>query len=369
MKKILIISHDATRTGAPILLLNLVKLIHCFGEYEVNFLLKKGGDLENEFKKEARTFCLYEQKKGNRFLKKKMIIEDSLFLNQYDCIISNTITNGDILGTIRENYKGKIITYIHELAMAIKTFTTNNNLLKVIENTDLFCVPSSLVKEFIIKDLKVFESKTFILPYFIQNKKIIVTQTLFKPQQFLIGGCGTIDWRKGPDLFLQVAQQLFIKYPDISIFFKWRGATKGLELERLNYQIEKSNLTNKVFFDFATDTLDSFYNEIDLFLLTSREDPYPLVVLEAASFAKPSICFDEVCGSKDFIKTSDGGVVVPFLDVEAIVSTILWFYDYELYRKQKGENARRYLLETHSNKQYVYNRFVELIEKTNNDKN
>ncbi|WP_140487641.1 glycosyltransferase family 4 protein [Flavobacterium sp. GSA192] len=366
MKKILFISHDAYRAGGQILLINLAELILLFSDYEVHFLLKNGGELENDFKKLAPTFCLYEQKKGNRFFKKKSIIEDSLFLNQYDCIVSNTITNGDILGIIKDNYKGRIITYIHELSMASKTFTTNKDLLKVITNTDLFCVPSSLVKEFIIKDLNILKNKTFLLPYYIQNKEILETQIPLKIQSFIIGGCGTIDWRKGPDLFLQVAQQLFVKYPDISILFKWRGATNGIELERLNYQLEKANLTNKVFFDLATDTLDSFYNEIDLLLLTSREDPYPLVVLEAASFAKPTICFDEVCGSIDFINKSDGGVVVPFLDIPAIVSSILLFYEDELYRKQKGENAREYLLGTHSNKKYVYDKFVELIERAIN---
>lgn len=367
MKKILFISHDASRTGAPILLLNLVKLIHSIGEYEVNFLLKNGGDLENDFKSLAPTFCLYGQKKQNRFFrnrffKKKLIIEDSLFLNQYDYIISNTITNGDILGIIRVNYKGAIITYVHELFMASKTFTNSTNVLKVIQNTDMFCVPSALVKEFLIKDFNVSEYKTFLLPYYIERAQILERPTDIKPKQFIIGGCGTIDWRKGPDLFLQVAQQFFLKYPDISILFKWRGATKGIELERLNYQIEKANLTNKVFFDLATDTLDSFYNEIDLFLLTSREDPYPLVVLEAASFAKPTICFDEVCGSIDFINKSDGGVVVPFLDIPAIVSSILLLYENELHRKKKGENAKCFLLDTHSNKKYVYSKFIELIK-------
>lgn len=365
MKKILFISHDAYRAGAQNLLLNLVELILSFGDYEVNFLLKNGGVLENDFKNLAPTFCLYEKIRGNGLFKKKSIIEDSLFLNQYDCIVSNTITNGDILEKIRANYKGKIISYIHELFMASKTFTTPNNLLKVIHNTDLYCVPSELVKRFLIKDLNISEKKTFLLPSPIKYKSQQEIRNRIIPKQFIIGGCGTIDWRKGPDLFLQVAQQLFMKNPDFSILFKWKGASEGIELDRLKYQLGKANLINKVFFDVATDTLDSFYSEIDVLLLTSREDPYPLVVLEAASYAKPSICFDKVCGSIDFIHNSDGGVIVPFLDIPAIVSTIESFYEDEKYRREKGENARKFLLETHSNKQYVYDKFVELLNRIN----
>ncbi|WPR71614.1 glycosyltransferase family 4 protein [Flavobacterium sp. NG2] len=370
MKKILFISHDATRTGAPILLLNLVKLILSFGNYEVNFILLKGGELESEFKDLAPTFCLNEKKsKGNllrnRFFKMKSILEDSLFLNQYHCIVSNTITNGGILEIVKSNYNGPIVSYVHELEIACKTYTTTDDLKKVIQNTDVFCVPCNLVKDFLHVNLGVSYLKISELPYYIHNKSAIVSGTNLHHDQFIIGGCGTIDWRKGPDLFVQVATQLFLLRPDISIVFKWKGAYKGIELERLQYQLEKANLGGKVFFEFTSDNMATFYDVIDLLLLTSREDPYPLVVLEAASYAKPSICFDEVCGSKDFINKSDGGIVVPFLDIQAIVSSILKFYDDESYRKQKGENAKHFLLDTHSNKQYVYNEFETLIKNLN----
>ena len=40
LKKILFISHDATRTGAPILLLNLLRLLKETGVYQISILLK-----------------------------------------------------------------------------------------------------------------------------------------------------------------------------------------------------------------------------------------------------------------------------------------------------------------------------------------
>jgi len=367
MKKILFISHDATRTGAPILLLRLAKLLLSFNEYEINFLLKNGGELENDFKVLAPTYCLYQQKKRkfqsiiNNLFNTKSLLEDKQFLESYQYIISNTITNGDILSKIRTNYKGQIISYIHELEIACKTYTTPSGIENVIKSTDIFWAPSTLVKEFLFNGLNIKDIKIHEMPYYVETKKNSNYLNNTKKNNFIVGGCGTVDWRKGPDLFIQVANELFLKRPDASIVFKWKGANNGLELMRLQYQINKTNLIEKVVFESATSDLDSFYQEIDLFLLTSREDPYPLVVLEAAQFAKPSICFFEVCGSRDFINKSNGGVVVPFLDISAITNAILSFYDNPTSVKTQGESAKKFLSNTHSNKQYVNNEFKKSL--------
>ena len=367
MKKLLFISHDASRTGAPILLLNLVKLLMNFNEYEVNFLLKKGGALENDFKNLVPTYCLYQHKKTrfnfvkNKLFKTKSLLEDKQFLNQYDCIVSNTITNGDILERIRDNYKGQIISYIHELEVASKKYTTSSGINAVMKSSDKFWFPSNLVKEFLCREFDIVEDKILKTPYFIENKSTVFVEGKENRNSFVIGGCGTIDWRKGPDLFVQVANNLFLRRPNASVIFRWKGANNGVELMQLQYQIKMANLEEKVFFESSSDNLDSFYQEIDLFLLTSREDPYPLVILEAAQCAKPSICFDKVCGSIDFIKDSDGGIIVPFFDITAAADAILAFYDNPNYTIEKGENAKQFLLKTHSNKQYVYNEFKKAL--------
>jgi glycosyltransferase involved in cell wall biosynthesis len=367
MKKILFISHDATRTGAPILLLNLVKLLVLFKEYEIHFLLKNGGVLENDFKNLASTYYLYEQKKSKfdfitkRLSKTKSFIEDAQFLNQYHCIVSNTITNGDILEKIRTHFNGQIISYIHELEVATRTYTTASRINVVVKNSDKFWVPSALVKDFLYHEFKINREEIFEMPYYIESKESLISKSEVAKKSFVVGGCGTIDWRKGPDLFLLVANALFLKRPNASLVFKWKGAIASQELLRLEYQIKMANLTGKIFFEQASSDLDSFYEQIDLFLLTSREDPYPLVILEAAQYGKPSICFDKVCGSKDFIKNSDGGVVVPFLDIESLSNAVLSFYDNSNYTIEKGLNAKQFLLNTHSNKEYVYAEFKKAL--------
>lgn len=366
-KKILLISHDATRTGAPILLLNLTKLLLKFKEFEITFLLKNGGVLEPDFSIIAPTYFVKEQKSKNvlwDYLKtKKKVIKDKAFLNNFDLIISNTITNGEILETIRENYKGKIISYIHELEIGAKVFSSEASILKLIKSSTRFWVPSSIVNDYLIDKWTISQDKICMMPYYIPYDASDLKLGRNPKAEFIIGGCGTIDWRKGADLFIVIAKQLFMKYPKASIVFRWVGAYPGIELERLNYELRKSKLEDKVFFEFSSSNLNDFYNTIDLFLLPSREDPYPLVILEAAKFNVPSICFNLVCGSKDFILNSNGGITVPFLDIDATVEAIISFYSSPDYRKEIGENANNHLKCTHSNDGFVYNKFKELLEK------
>ena len=56
--------------------------------------------------------------------------------------------------------------------------------------------------------------------------------------------------------------------------------------------------------------------------MVSREDPFPLVCLEAAAFQVPIICFRDAGGMPDFVE-DDAGIIVPYLDVEGAASSVL----------------------------------------------
>ena len=129
MKKILLISHDASRTGAPILLLNLSRLLINGANFKIQFLLKKGGPLADEFKSIADV-TIWEKSGGGRIKRIKNKISRAVerkqrrrFVQSFDIILSNTITNGDIDYAL--NGHPRIITYVHELREAIKFFTTS----------------------------------------------------------------------------------------------------------------------------------------------------------------------------------------------------------------------------------------------------
>lgn len=80
------------------------------------------------------------------------------------------------------------------------------------------------------------------------------------------------------------------------------------------------------------------FGAFDAFLLSSREDPYPLVCLEAAAGSVPIVCFADAGGMPEFVE-ADAGVVVPYLDVEAAATALAGLAADDDTRRRLGARA------------------------------
>jgi glycosyltransferase involved in cell wall biosynthesis len=371
-KKLLLISHDAYRTGAPILLLHLASLLRSKG-FEIEFLLKKRGELIDEFKLIGSTRLVQSSDSFLHKIKRKLFKEQSPFdgianlpWDSYSCVLSNTITNGDILFFVRNYYKGKIFSYIHELEIASVFFTNEKNVAHLLETTDHYLVPCKAVEKFLERKYAIANNRIDVLPYYIPKKDSNTPEKKLNDAPFLVGGVGTADWRKGPDLFIQVAATVFGLRPDANILFTWKGVSENnIDVQRLEYDIEKSGLTGRVLLERASADMPVFYKQLNLLLLTSREDPYPLVVLEAAAAAVPTICFEDAGGAVEFVRGSEGGTSVPYLNVQAMATEVINFYQNSQTQETAGQNAKNYLERTHENKDFVYGQFCAILKKLN----
>ena len=155
---------------------------------------------------------------------------------------------------------------------------------------------------------------------------------------FIIFGCGTTDWRKGPDLFIEVADQanrLGLK----DAYFLWIGVDTG-EVEELEAKVRRLGLEDRVLFLGEAQDARSYFAAGDLFLLTSREDPFPLVCLEAADCGLPIVCFDKAGGMPDFVQ-DDAGYVVPFEDTKAMAEKLVVLCFNREERVRRGAIARQ----------------------------
>ena len=95
--------------------------------------------------------------------------------------------------------------------------------------------------------------------------------------------------------------------------------------------------------------------------MVSREDPYPLVCLEAASLGKPVICFADAGGMPEFVE-DDCGYVVPYLDLNAFATKIIELSSDPEKTKTLGENARKKVRARHDI-EVAAPAVTELIEK------
>jgi glycosyltransferase involved in cell wall biosynthesis len=149
-------------------------------------------------------------------------------------------------------------------------------------------------------------------------------------------GCGTTDWRKGPDLFVEIAARACAAVPQLRFF--WIGAGSREEQRALDKLIARLGLTGRVSFLGERPDARSYLGAGHIFLLPSREDPFPLVALEAADAGVPIVCFEGAGGMPGFVG-QECGRVVPFEDIDAAAAVIRELAGDEALRRRLGAAA------------------------------
>ena len=376
MKNILFVSHDANRAGAQILLLRFLRLLKNRPDFKFSILLKESGIIENEFE-EIATIYRWNAKKNLGLIGKiaekfstgysqNAKLLENISTQKFDLIVSNTLTNGDLLPSL-SLLEVPIVSYVHELEIGIQQYTSSENFQNTLKNTVSYIACAESVKENLIKNHNIDATKIKVLPSLLPesalnfesskaNRLTLRKKYNIPENAFLVGGMGTVDLRKGVDVFLQVAENL--KYIR-DIYFLWVGG-QNTELEYKIFQIDKDRMRlKKVIFQTSVDNPLDFMDVFDVFLLSSREDPYPLVVLETAILSKPIICFDKAGGAKDFVE-NDCGFVVEYLNVNQVANAIVKLKENPTLRKELGDSAKKKALERH-NQAIAFQTFVEIL--------
>jgi glycosyltransferase involved in cell wall biosynthesis len=153
----------------------------------------------------------------------------------------------------------------------------------------------------------------------------------------IIGEVGTMSWYKGTDLFVAAARRIRQLLPDQHLAFVWIGEEWYPEARRqLEYDIKLAELDDVVLLPGGMTDPTPFFESLSLLLLPSREDSWPLVMLEAAAAGVPLICFQHSGGAEQFL-ASGGGIAVPYLDVEAMAqAAVRYMSDSQLMARDSG---------------------------------
>jgi len=133
---------------------------------------------------------------------------------------------------------------------------------------------------------------------------------------------GVRNWRKAPELFVRVALRAHRRYPELPWRFIWVG---GEDQGRCENLVRAAGLDGLVVFHPHVSNPIGMVAAADLFLLTAREDAFPLVCVEAAALGRPLVSFDSG-GTSELIRAANCGVIVQFPDVDRLVDELaaLW---------------------------------------------
>jgi glycosyltransferase involved in cell wall biosynthesis len=388
--RVLFISHDAWRAGAQIVLLHFLRWLKVHTQIPFEIILKDGiGPLRPEFEAlasvavwndTASTSGMLAQlidslglrtRLGDRRSRIKLDhVKAHLRQANIGLIYSNTITNGHVLAAL-SSLNCPVITHVHELEYWIAHRVDPVNLTHVRAHTRHYIAASQAVKQTLMNTLQIPESGIDVIHEFIpmeppstrHSQAAKIRTHLNLPQEArLVGACGTTDWRKGPDLFIQLACAVRRRQPDLPAHFVWVGGeTAGPEFAALWHDVTRTGLEGYVHFLGERPNPLDYFAAFDVFALVSREDPFPLVALEAASLGKPIVCFDRAGGAKEFVE-DDAGFVVPYLDVELMASRVLALLSSPDLGERLGQQAATKVQQRHDVSR-VAPRILDVIER------
>lgn len=352
--KILFVSHDANLGGAQLLLLSMLRWFKTHAAIDIRIICNNGGILLDKFTEIADTM-VYSDLENKYHSKKDKESAILTFCNgKPDLIYGNTVAAGKNYSLLKA-FGVPILTHVHELQMSINYYA-GDFIDDVIRNSQFFIAASNAVAENLKNSLKIQQEKIKVIHAFIED--VMVPSTSLKAKtdlrkklgldekKFLIIGCGVgLFWRKGGDLFIDTANHL--KNSNLKDFhFYWIGTfdepDKQSQFGTWDDQlqlIKKYGIEKHITFLGTKDNVMEYLRAGDVFLLPSREDPFPLVCLEAAQNGLPIICFKDAGGMPEFVE-EDAGFVVPFEDTSAMAERIVTLYNDPELLSRLGNTAK-----------------------------
>lgn len=353
-KRILAVGHDAYPAGAQIVFLHILRWLRENHEADISLWLMADGELLDEYANVVPTRVL-PTRSAPKSTPSLMSLPGrarhrlrprggKLAPGSVDVIYANSAASASLAAELAAEADCPAICHVHELDMSIRRFA--GRFREASEHLDRYIAVSRAVERNLVVNHGIEAERIdrihegIPLPQDVgtaQRRSELRTELRIPLDAFVIGGCGTVDWRKGSDVFLLVAKALTGKLPQRPVHFLWVGG-KPRPLQTVQYDLERLGLGATAHFVGQRPDPMTYFALFDAFLLPSREDPFPLVGLEAAALGVPIVCFADAGGMPEFVE-DDAGYVVPYLDIEGAADRLLALANSECTRTALGRRA------------------------------
>jgi len=355
---IAIVSHDAGRTGAPLIALNSARELAETRGIPVVTILLGTGELEPEFAQMGPLFVArprlsptyhLDRRPWARLVKRAIYIKDTAWHDRFWHRISkylakrqirhavcNTVLSGGAAIRLKEAGLASI-GLVHELPHSIRANRWTDQAASLIQGADSLVFPCPQVQAAFTGAFSTDNKPTYVYPQSgnINPDRLAVERRTADRSAFrarlgltcddiVILGCGgSGDFRKGVDLFVHAAREMALSSTAATrkIVFAWAGHIDWSFREWAEKDMTEFALSDRLIFLGPQQDMAPCFAASDIFFLPSREDPFPTTVLEAMAYGLPVVGFagsggieEQICGGV--------GVIVPYGDVTSAVKTL-----------------------------------------------
>lgn len=323
-------------------------------------LLIKGGELLADYKavcpveiwdavipQESLKRQLYRRIFGGKPEDPKRKVEAVIAAFNPDIIYANTAASHLVAHHLSKFCKAKLISHIHELSFSLNAYFSQEMNSSITAAFSSFITVSQANRDALVNEFSIPAEKINVVNEVLDiqgfSKTDLAVGTLraqWKLDGYLIvGASGMPGWRKGFDLFLETAAKVSRKKHSQKIAFVWVGKVTDYDRSMVQYQSRRLGIDIPVVLTGQLTAPAGAYQDFDVFYLSSREDPFPLVCMEAAALGKPTICFENAGGMPEFVGKG-GGWIVPYEDTDAVSQLLIQLPDAKNQLEEKGAVAR-----------------------------
>lgn len=357
-----VVSHHAERTGAAIVLRDLA-VAGAFDDFDFEFLLMSGGPLGSDFAAVApssnvgftpgsalsrvahRLPAVARERLRSRVERRSV----RRAVHGAGLLYLNTALAGRVLAAAPRR-PPLVVSHIHELAgwldhdpVATGAALSADVVIAVSEPVREELVKRGVQSEVITVVHGAIPTDRWPVPDAADRAHARAAQGV-DDGTLTVVAAGTVDHRKGADLFVAAAAELAAV---VDCRFIWCGkATDEAFAARLRAEVDHKGLGGVVTFLGEVERPLLAYHAADAFLLASREDPFPLVCLEAAATGLPVVVYSGAGGMGSFVE-DDAGIVVSEASGHAFAGALRRLHEDDGLRAQMGRRAAAKVRERH----------------------
>lgn len=337
--------YSLETVGPPIYLSHLLDWIAAHDDVELHVVALSDGPVAARLRRVAQVTVVPDpHAPGAR---------DALaHLADVDLICVHTVATAELLAALPPT-DAPVVTHAHEMAVGLSFHLPPATRSLVLERTDRWIAASAAVADALTATLGVDPDRIEVHHEMVRpvtappEARAALREELGVAEDALLVGCvAVLGWRKGPDLFVSLAEALHRLAPDLDVHLVWiGGAAEDGDLDLFLAERDAAGLTATVHHLPERPDPWSEMAALDVFALTAREDAYPLACLEAASLGVPIVCFD-AGGMREFVEPG-GGAVVPYPDVDRLAAATVGLLRDPRARARAGQTVATRVAERH----------------------
>lgn len=329
-----IVTHDLSKTGAPILAFNIAREMHKRGRGVLALHLGcPDPSFQEAYISEGIPLLplfLLESASGTTD-NSQLALSLLRHLNDsgYKSAILNTVVSGVYAGLFKQA-GFKVVTLVHETAETITMHGWETNAREIAMFSDEVVFPCTGVRDGFLTLVTRVCGEQIVRPQgvyldgtvaFANGADGLLAHVGVSQEDKLVLSSGTIELRKGTDLFLSAATSLCERYSlngrKVHVF--WVGDGAGELPSWLKIQLDGTQFQDRIHFIPFMDASQykALLRRADVFWSTSRNDTFPSVVLEAMREGVPAVAFSGAVGV-DAMLADGRGVLVDNFSAEAI---------------------------------------------------